>query len=436
MTISPLYWTLLGEIALVLIGILSAVLIVVLKDRKNLKEYSDYLKEVIKKLKKKLARNKNEQDQERVLELLNSIIEHVREQYQVLFGGSLDENNTDENDLPSVEKFIFIAGFQTIIAELSALENSNEPEVAWTKIQNELTPLFKNYLDPILSQQKEVVQSIPENTEDESLRTQLDNANKRIKNLEKFKQLYFDLQSKLSKSVAEIEGLNQKIFELAEGSDNYEDIVSIIDKNKAHYLEMGQMIGMDKEQHHDSVANSLDYSDAIMNERKDEIKRLKSQIAQQFEDIWALKNKLTSSDEKTPAPEELSNGIETIARNLKDAEMCIETMDMEIQTLTSEITNLRNQLKDQDGAAGASAEHEEVIEEKEKMIARFAQESKELMNCITGLEDDYQHQSERIKELEDKLAESSDGDDSFKEKFLKLEAEYSVMEAKYLDAMK
>ena len=54
MEITSVYWTLIGEFAAVLIGVLIAVIVVILKDRKKLKEYSDYLKEVIKKLKKKL----------------------------------------------------------------------------------------------------------------------------------------------------------------------------------------------------------------------------------------------------------------------------------------------------------------------------------------------------------------------------------------------
>ena len=435
MGIPPVYWTLLGEIGLVIIGVLGAVIIVVLKDRKKLKNYSYSLKEVIKKLKKKLQEREDEQNQERILELLNALIEHVREQYQAQFGNDIaptEEEESDASDVPSVEKFVFIAGFQTIIAELSALENSNDPETTWTKIKNELTPLFQNYLEPILAEQNMGTQSISNESDDDSLKAQLENANKRIENLEKFKQLYFDLQSKLSQSVADIESLNQQILELSEGSDNFDTIRQIIEKNKTHYIEMGQMIGMDKEQHHGSVANTMDYSDAIINERKDEIKRLKSQISQQFEDIWKLQSRMNDGSAKPPKAEELSAGIETISRNLKDAEMCIETMDMEIQTLTSEITNLRNQLKEQSGGSGAgSAEQKQIVEEKEAMIARFSQESKELMSCITGLEDDNQLQSNRIKELEIQLTNNNE----FKEKFVKLEAEYSSMESKYLEAM-
>ncbi len=424
MTIPPVYWSLLGEIALVIIGVLGAVIILVLKDRKKLNEYSLYLKSVIKKLKKKLQEHEDEQNQERVLALLTALIEHVRVQYQTLFGNTIvpEENDSETDNTPSVEKFIFIAGFQTMTAQLSALENSNDPETAWSKIQNELTPLFNNYLAPVLAANSSSLDS------DDSLQTQLDNANKRIENLQQFKQLYFDLQAKLSNSVADIEALNYQLEEAAQDSDSADAIRLIIEKNKTHYLEMGQMIGMDKEHHHESVASSMDYSEAIINERKDEIKRLKHQIAQQFEDIWSLQKRMSGTSGEAPAPEELNAGIETISRNLKDAEMCIETMDMEIQTLTSEISNLKHQLKDK---SSAPADAQQVQAEQETIMARHAQESKEMMNCITGLEDDNQSQCQRIKELEEKLASGSE----FKEKYLQLQAEYSAMEAKYLDVM-
>ncbi len=326
MEIPPAYWTLLGEIAAIFIGVLIAVIIVVLRDRKKLREYTEHLKQIIKKLKKKFK---------------------------------------ESEDQPSQEK--------------------------------------------ALSSQQELPQQKVSKTSDadDDLKLQLENAAKQINNLQQFKQLYFELQSKLSKSVLEIENLNEKIAELSDGSEQHDAIQSVIEKNKAVYLEMGQMIGMDKEQHHESVANTMDYSETIISERKEEIKRLKSQIAQQFEDIWALQSGLTAKEGTVPDPEVLSAGIETVSHNLKDAEMCIETMDMEIQTQCSEISNLKNQLKQHrtSGNEAKLSEYQQVITEKEQIIARFAQENKELMSCISGLESSNMEQSSRIKKLEEQNAE-------------------------------
>jgi len=410
MEIPPVYWTLLGEIAAIFIGVLIAVIIVVLRDRKKLREYTEYLKQTINKLKKKFKENEEPQNQERELYLLKALINTVGEQYKLQYGNeitplsSIEDNNAD--DRLSTEKLVLTAGFQMMTAQLSALENSKEPDLAWEKIKNELTPLFHKFLQHILSQQQEVSKT-PDANDDDDLKLQLENAAKHINNLEKFKQLYFELQSKLSKSVLEIENLNEKIAELSDGSEQHDAIQSVIEKNKAVYLEMGQMIGMDKEQHHESVANTMDYSETIISERKEEIKRLKSQIAQQFEDIWALQSGLTAKEGKVPDAEVLSAGIETLSHNLKDAEMCIETMDMEIQTQCSEISNLRNQLKQHrtSGNEAKLSEYQQDIKEKEITIARFAQENKELMSCISGLESSNMEQSGRIKKLEEQNAE-------------------------------
>ena len=315
MEIPPIYWTILGEIAIVSIGVLIAVIAVILKDRGKLKDYTDYLKDVIKKLKKKLLDNETEHSQEPITELLSD--------------------------------------------------------------------------------------------NDDNLNAQLEQASQRIANLEKFKQLYFDLQDRLTTSVEEIEQLNQQIEGLAEGSDNFADIMAISEQNKAQYINMGQMIGMDSASHHDSVAEKMDYSDALINERKDELKRLKHQVARQFEEIWGLQNRLTTTSDQSPNPDELSAGIETMSHSLNDAQMCIETMDMEIQTLSSEITNLRNKLKQQ-GSAGShsgnqSIELEKQVQEKDQLIARFIQENKEMKSCIIGLEESNSEQSNTINRLQDKL---------------------------------
>jgi Sec-independent protein translocase protein TatA len=395
-----------GEIGLLFLGILMAIIVVILKDRKKLKSYTDYLKETIKKLKKKLKDSEQSNEQERILKLLNELISYVREQYQAQYGDKIaspDEEQTN-NSTPSVEKFVFIAGFQTMTAQLSALENTNEAEHTWDKIKNELSPLFTNYLESFISQNK---------TTDKQ----------HIQNLEKFKQLYFELQNNLSNSIADIEQLNHQISQLAKNSDNGDSILLLTEKNNALYLEMGQMVGMDSAQHHDSVTQNMDYSEAIINERKDEIKRLKGQIAKQFEDIWTLQNRL-KSDSEPASVETLSVAMEAMSRNLKDAEMCIETMDMEIQTLSSEITNLKNQRQDKTNVniqMNNDKQHK-LLAEKEAIITRMTQESKELMSCMTGLEEGNLEQNKQLNALE--------------EKNKKLEVENATIKANYINALK
>ncbi len=396
MNIPSSYWTLIGEITLVLIGALVAVIAFIQKDRKNLKEYSLYLKELVKKLKKKIKAHEEQQSQERVEELIRAMIDHVRTEYETQAGSEISRSLQEGlESRPTIEQFILITGFQMLSAELTALENSNEPQAAWEKIKSELMPLIQNFLQPILAAQDSKPGSEP--SASTNLEQQLAEAQQRIKNLQQFKQLYFNLQKNMAEQLTEVEQLNQKIAELADGSENAALIMTIIEKNKTHYIAMGQLLGMDKEQHQAGVTDSMDYSDVLISERKDEINRLKNKIAQQFEEIWKLQHSL-SNKEGTPAdPQALQSGVETIACQLKDAELCIETMDMEIQTLTAEVTRLEKRLKQQNEAESGSGV---LQKERDEMIARFDQESKELMSCITGLEDNAQEQSEKIRQLE------------------------------------
>lgn len=413
MLIPPVYWSLMGEIGLLFLGILVAVIVVILKDRKKLKSYTDYLKETIKKLKRKLKDSEQSNEQERILKLLNDLIAYVREQYQTQYGDEIaspDEEQTN-NSTPSVEKFVFIAGFQTMTAQLSALENTNEAEHTWDKIKNELSPLFTNYLESFISQNK--------TTENQLISTD----KQHIQNLEHFKQLYFELQNNLSKRLSEVEQVNYQISQLAKNSDNGDSILLLAEKNNALYLEMGQMVGMDSTQHHNSITQNMDYSEAIINERKDEIKRLKGQIAKQFEDIWTLQNRL-KSDPEPASVETLSIAMEAMSRNLNDAQMCIETMDMEIQTLSSEITNLKSQRPDGTHVNNQTNndKQDKLLAEKEAIITRMTQESKELMSCMTGLEEGNLEQSKQLKALE--------------EKNKKLEVENATIKANYISALK
>lgn len=411
MSLPSAYWTLIGEITLVLMGVLVAVIIFILKDRKNLQDYSLYLKELIKKLKQKIKEYEEQESQERVQELIRGMIDHVRTEYeaQAQIQGDIDHSLEQGLDSkPSVEQFILISGFQMLSAELTALENSNEPAVAWEKVKSELMPLIQNFLQPVLAAQSSE-QSGGDTDNIQHIQEQLAEAQQRIDNLQQFKQLYFNLQKNMAEQIAELEPLNQKIVDLVQGSENQAAIMAITEKNKTHYISMGQLLGMDKEQHHDSVSDSMDYSDVLISERKNEIKRLKSQISQQFEEIWKLQNSLSGQSGAAPDPQALQAGVDTFSRQLKDAELCIETMDMEIQTLTSEINRLEKQLEQQQG--GSEADSGLAQQERDDMIARFAQESKEMMSCITGLEDSTQEQSETIK---------------------KLEADYAELEAKYL----
>jgi hypothetical protein len=146
--------------------------------------------------------------------------------------------------------------------------------------------------------------------------------------------------------------------------------------------------------------------DQFINERKDEIDRLKGKISSQFEEIWELQNNISGKISQSSDPEinNMAEDIQSISRQLKDAELCITMMEADIATSDEEITSLNEQLEQANKKASiippSNSELTESIKKKDAIIARFAQESKEMMTLIDGMERNANEQTQRIKELE------------------------------------
>ena len=153
--------------------------------------------------------------------------------------------------------------------------------------------------------------------------------------------------------------------------------------------------------------------DAFILERKNEIGRLKSQIANQFEEIWKLQSELSGQLEHTDndALKEFSNNFELISRQLKDAQLCIDMMEADIATADEEIAILRDDLAQCQKQSGNNTQKpapthnalSEQIRKKDDLIARLTREQKEMLTLFDGMEKNAMEQAARIRELEEQL---------------------------------
>lgn len=392
---TSLIWSIFIVVILAFTIIVFGLFIIFNRDKKEKQDYIDYLKTQIDKLKYK-QQDSDVPCKDTGIQLFKETIDYISTRFHSKFGHDIieDEEFIKTNSTTEKEKAIMIAGYKTLIAELNGLENSRDPAEVWQKIQKCLSILIvdtSGEAPPV------------------DLSEQLKTARQRIENLEKFKQLYFDLQEKMAANITLGEAFNAEVIENLSQNENSEQLIKLLEKHNTHYIEMGKMADMDKEKHHYSVQYLDAYTEHYLNERKSEIKRLKSQVAHQFEEIWHLQTALSSQTAPQSSTDDASSMSETIARQFKDAELCIETMDLEIKSLTSELANAKNELDQQ------------RLSKQEEAFARFAQESKEMMTCITGLEDSNFEKSNIIKELENKCA--------------RLETDYTDMENKYLDVV-
>ncbi len=343
MQIPSFYISIIAEATGLSLLIFLVYLFLLKRDKNNLTGYIFFLKEKVKGLQTKL---KDLSDYENpVKDLLVDTIEHIKKVYSQNYGHDIGKLDTTTNEDNSKEHFVTILGHQSLKAILAAFDNSNTPEHTWEKISAQLSALIENY------------RVMPE-TQFETL-----------------------LKSEVQKQCEE------KQLKSPETKANQDNKTKKIDKDKS-----------DKQ-----TSNSG--QDQFITDRKNEIERLKSQISSQFEDIWKLQNQLSSKASQSTDKEVLSlgEGIEAIGRQLKDAELCMSMMEADIATSDEEIITLKEQLEEANIRASAkpmgSSELTEEIKKKDAKIARFAQESKEMLSLIDGMEAHASEQSAMIKEL-------------------------------------
>lgn len=401
---------------IVFIIIFSAFTIYFYKSQANLKSYVEFLKEQNRKLKEKNKKQFQEPTRDVIINLLKECIEMVKTQYKNQFNE--DISTVDDNFRQSKEKLAMIHGYQLMVAELNILENSLDASRIWERIYNELYKLISiSYV------------------EDDSykLTEQLKNAHQRITNLEKFKQLYFELQDSLADSVGKGEAINAEILESVIEMEDNKKLIELIEKHNQHYIKIGVMADMDQDKHHYSVRYMPDFAEQCINERKTEVKRLKSKVAQQFEEIWALQNRLSLQNSNHPDTDRDNiDLIKTPAlnRQLKDAELCIETMEMEINTMKREIDSLKQPLEPTKQTGGLT-----ISMASDNGVERQAQDYEILLDKIHNLEKNEQKHLQTVTQLNEELEQNKSEYNKLEQKYLILDIQYSDIEQKYQNSI-
>lgn len=376
-------WSIFFLVIVISIVILLGIYFLFNKDKEEQQKYIDHLKKRYEKVKDRADQIELPLKDTGLL-LLEDTIEYVKSEYHKKY--SSDISKATAKDTGGVEedktKSIMIAGYQMLVHELNGLKNCNKPEQVWKRIYTclQIVTAIENELPP-----------------QEDLTEQLKIAQHRVSNLEKFKNLYFELQDKMSADIMLGESINAEIIEQIAELPQPEHLISLLEKHNTHYIDMGKSIDMDKAKHHYSVHYLEAFNEQQLEDRKREVKRLKSQVANQFEEIWELQAKLAVQAESQLNHSEPINDI--MAQQLKDAELCIETMDMEIQHLTEQL-------------------HTRESDVSNELVDRFTEESKEMMSNINELEIQLNQKSKLLAKANAKCT--------------KLEAEYANLEEKFI----
>jgi len=351
MEIPSFYLSIIAEATGLIFIVLLGFTFLLKRDKTNLTNYVSHLKNKVTTLTKRIKELDTLENP--VMDLLIDTIDHIKTTYEQTFGHELGKTDTSTQEDNSKDHFLFIIGYQNLKATLSALENSNTAEHTWDKISSQMSGLIENY------------RIMPE-TQFETI------VEERV--VEKAEQ-----KTEQGTNQGAEHGTAEQANALKKKSSTHAGSVTLV----------GQ--------------------DQFINERKSEIDRLKGKISSQFEEIWELQNNVSDKISQSSDPEfsSMSEDVQSISRQLKDAELCITMMEADIATSDEEIISLTEQLEKANIRASAippsNSELTEDIKKKDVMITRFTQESKEMMSLIDGMEKNADEQSERIKELEGQL---------------------------------
>jgi len=171
------------------------------------------------------------------------------------------------------------------------------------------------------------------------LKEELENAKSRVNNLEKFKQLYFDLEAKWESSKAQAQEHFDNISSMASDLDDtgklntalndyhssYNEIEKIIDRGSADIIEVA----------------GKDYNSLA------EIEHLRSVAADQHRIIEGLQDRLrnaSSEEERTQIVQGLQDELNKQMRFVQESETCIQLLEDELSVALKDVEILKTKL--------------------------------------------------------------------------------------------
>lgn len=309
-------------------------------------------------------------------------------------------------------------------AETRATTEVPGSEGYWSVFQQALEPLLKNPTETPLDF---ALDTTTESTSSE----ELEMYKKRVENLEKFKQLFFDLEKRWNEAQANAQSYYNELYAMADGiedRDRYETLLGQYGNNYneiTHYLQTtnAALTGRPSE---NKTINIIRQDPRAA----EEIMKLRNVAADQYRVISNLQRKLeeaNSAEEKDLVIKELEQQLQRQIRFVQESDTCV-------QLLEDELNKAHEQIAKQEGAI----EHEHELEEENQRIKEtlenFAHESKELLGNLEHLERENDKLKQDLEKTATEPEESNTTDlNPLYSELSELRKQYTELEEKYLE---
>lgn len=308
-----------------------------------------------------------------------------------------------------------------LLAEKNALaqiQNGEAPD--WDELAKRYETIFNFYED--FQGAENTPEAGADSAELEAVQTELENAKKRVSNLEKFKQLYFDLEEKWQNSKAEAQTHFENLTSITSNLENGEEVQNALQDYHQSYNDFSTMLEQGIEAG-TTVADAENKSDAL--DAALEIKKLRAVASDQHKIIEGLQKQLMSAkteDERHNVVVDLQGELQKQMRFVQESETCIQLLEDELNTAHSDI---------------------EVLKAKVNQLPEVKADYIDLRRQYDEMETKYHLHISENRKLQKKLqaASSSSTDNSasaaeaarLRKELAEASSKYNELEEKYLD---
>lgn len=280
--------------------------------------------------------------------------------------------------------------------------------------------VFKQTLEPLL----------PQSSQPTEANSELETYKKRVENLEKFKQLFFDLEKRWNEARANARTYYNELHAMAEGVVEGEKFQRLLGHYNDNYNDINQYIY--------STGSTL--SDAPLENKTiniirhdpraaEEIMKLRNVAADQYRVISNLQRKLedaVSAEEKDLVIKELEQQLHRQIRFVQESDTCVQLLEDELNKANEKIAAQEKQL-----------ENDQQLEEENQRIKQtlqdFTQESRDLLVNIEALEKENDELKHSLDESIPINHESEFKAEHIQAEFAELRKQYAELEEKYLE---
>lgn len=333
----------------------------------------------------------------------------TRSQYQQIAG---DNQITLEQspEAPAMQKILALRHYFLMTEESAVTFDGNKPLVRWDYLEQQLSSLLTRQTDT------------------QGLETELANCKKRIENLEKFKQLFFDLERQWQEAQEKAQDYHQKLSDMAESVEDKAYFNDLLDRYHSVYQDVHQSMitGRQALEKNPAVLYKNTHTHRPDSSIANEIIKLRNVAVDQHRIINQLQRKLEdakTAEEKEVAIQDLQQQLQRQIRFVQEAETCVKLIE-------DELKNSQEKLHQQEQLLEKTQFAEEENQRMRELLHNFAFESKTLMTSIIELE----QENDKLKRTlsENAGAKAAEALKSLQADHLILQTQYAELEEKYL----